>query len=288
MLVTGATGYLGSQLLLRLLVARFQPIVIKRTTSDISRIKHVMRDLPIYDTDTCSIEQIFKKEGPIPLILHTATSYGRYGESWSEVMEANVSYPLRLFEVALRNGTEWIINSDTSLSKQVSPYALSKHQLREWGKAASRQMKLVQWINVKLQSIYGPGDGKSIVTQLLESCTSQQEEYPLTEGLQKRDFVYIDDVVDAYATLLRFGLTSKQRYQEFQVGSGKTVSIKELALLIKEKTASNNSFKFGAVPYRQHEPMELKADLTNIRLLGWEPRTNLTQGIQQLLAEQSK
>ena len=142
-LVTGATGYLGSHLVRHLLYAGFQPILLKRSTSDMARIRDLLPELPSYDIDRCSLDQPFREQGPVSTVLHTATLYGRGRETISDLWQANVVFPVQLLEAAARHGTDIFINTDTTLPKDVNGYELTKHHFAEWGKYyASQQQTL--------------------------------------------------------------------------------------------------------------------------------------------------
>ncbi|MDR2010196.1 MAG: hypothetical protein LBQ22_06920, partial [Bacteroidales bacterium] len=71
----------------------------------------------------------------------------------------------------------------------------------------------------------------------------------------------------------------------FQVGSGETVSIKELMLFLKEQTGSNSLLNFGAIPYRENELMVSKTNIEPLRKLGWKPKYTIKEGLLISLLE---
>jgi len=130
-LITGATGFLGSHLVEKLLSDGFNIIVLKRSFSNVWRIKHLLDKLISYDIDKISLERIFE-ENKIDVIIHTATLYGRKKEKIYEIIESNFILPLKLLELAVINNTKSFINTDTSLPKHLNYYSLSKNQFKEW------------------------------------------------------------------------------------------------------------------------------------------------------------
>ncbi len=282
-LVTGATGYLGSHLVKALLEQDHRVIILKRSTSDTRRIAEVLPRLESYDVDRCELSLPFEEHGLIDAIMHTATAYGRRGESAQEIFETNTAFPLRLLEVATFFKTETFLNTDTILPRDLNVYALSKKQFAEWGKVYAEQGR-IRFVNILLEHFYGPDDDDSkFTTWVIKSCLKNVPELKLTAGEQKRDFIYIDDVVDAYLFLMdnmrNFGVA----YREIGLGSGTAVTIRQFVKLVHRFTGSSTKLHFGAIPYRPNEQMDIKADIHDLNELGWRPNTNLEQGLNRII-----
>ena len=86
-LLTGATGFLGSHLIKKILEFDYKVIVLKRSYSNIDRIKTLLKvyNVKSYNVDLCDIEDIFK-ENHIDIIIHCATEYGRTENSSSKIL----------------------------------------------------------------------------------------------------------------------------------------------------------------------------------------------------------
>jgi CDP-paratose synthetase len=285
-LLTGATGFLGSYLAKRLLCEGYKVIILKRSFSDIWRIKDILNDLIYYNIDEFSIEQPFKEHKKIDIVIHTATCYGRNSENVSKIVETNLLFPLRLIENAVLFNTDTFFNTDTLQYKYLNTYTLSKKQFVEWIKIFSKKIQIV---NLKIEHMYGPKDDKSkFVTWLISEFLNNRCEIKLTKGEQKRDFIYIDDVVNAYIKILenREKLSS---YEEFDVGTGKQIKIKDFVILTKQTVSSilNREVKtrlnFGALPYREGEFMEIKENIKPLLDLGWHPEVELEEGIKRTI-----
>jgi len=92
-LITGATGFLGSNLLKRLIRENYQIILLMRSSSNPERISDVLGKVVRYNADETDLTQIFDNHS-IDTILHCATSYGRKEVSPLALLETNLFLPL--------------------------------------------------------------------------------------------------------------------------------------------------------------------------------------------------
>jgi len=141
------------------------------------------------------------------------------------------------------------LNSDTILDRHMGAYALSKRHFAEWGRLFAEDNN-IRFVNIRLEHIYGPGDDTSkLPTRLIRECLSNVPEIRLTAGEQKRDFVYVDDVVAGYEILLDQSDNQAENFLEYGLGSGKMVTIREFTETIHKLSGSTSFLNFGALPY---------------------------------------
>jgi nucleoside-diphosphate-sugar epimerase len=119
--LTGATGFLGSALLEKLLARGDKVIAIKRSTSNVDKIK-VLLDHPnlrLLDIDIVDPACLFKSN-KIDTIIHTATEYGRGTTPLFSILNANLLLPLRLAELGMQVECVVLLIRTLSLIRQVT------------------------------------------------------------------------------------------------------------------------------------------------------------------------
>ena len=281
--MTGITGFLGSHLAKELISNGYDIIALKRKSSSLKSIETILDNIILYDIEDLDFSIPFTVHGKIDTVIHTATCYGRNNETPNEVFEANTAFPLKLISTACSTGVETFINTDTILDKYLNLYSLSKKQLLEWGRFFSIHNK-IHFANMKLEHFYGPHDDDSKFTSyVINSCIENVPELKLTLGEQKRDFIFIDDVVNAYMILLQKKDQFSDYFMEFDVGSGYSVSIREFVETVHQMTNSKTNLIFGALPYRKGEVMSSHANIEPLKRLGWTCEKSLEEGLKYVI-----
>lgn len=281
-LLTGATGFLGSHLLKAFLKKKWNVSIIKRSFSNTWRIDDLLSKIHYLDIDKSPVETIFEKYGPFDAVVHTATCQGRSGETAGQVVNANLVFPLHLLETAVLFNTPVFFNAATILNTFLNNYALSKQQFSDWGRLFSQEKK-IGFINLNQEHIYGSDDDPSKFTSyVFESLTKNMPEIELTLGEQKRDFIHIDDVVQVYIMLLE-KIKKKKGFVEYELGFGNAVSIREFVETAKMIAGAKTKLLFGAKPYRQNEVMFFQANIDELKEMGWEPKISMKDGISKSL-----
>ena len=285
-LLTGGTGFLGSNLLRRLLSLGHELFCIKRETSSLERVNFFKHKIKWFNLETSDFDEIissYKIEG----IIHCATDYGRKQLNPIQTIETNLILPLKLLHAAANNNVLVFINTDTVLDKRVDTYSLSKRQFSEW---LEKYSKDILTINVALEHFYGPFDNDSkFVTYVIHKMLGNEDSIDFTLGLQKRNFVYIEDVIDAFIVLLNNINKLDNSFHNFEVGTEDSVTIKDFVGLVK-KLCNNNTtdLNFGAINYRENEVMNTNTNTEKLKSLGWFPRFSLEDGLKNTIDVEKK
>lgn len=280
-LMTGATGYLGSHLL-RLLVEHGANVTcLKRSSSKLARVADLADKVAWVDVETFDA-QVFFPAQRTDYILHCATDYGRKQVDPIRTIEANLILPLKLLHSGAANSVKGFINTDTILDKGVNNYSLSKKQFLDWLVVYSDR---IVGVNMALEHFFGPGDDPSkFVTSTIQALLRKVPSIDFTPGLQRRDFIYIDDVTGAFKVILENMPSFEKRLFRFEVGTGRPVEIRQFAHLAKQLTGNSTTLlNFGAIPYRSNEVMYSRVDTTGLESLGWAPQISLEDGLKKTI-----
>jgi len=288
LLLTGATGFLGSHLARTLLEAGYDLVLLKRSFSDTRRIADLLSNCNVYDVGRTPLEKVFR-DGKIDIIIHTATCYGRKGQSLSEIVDSNVVFPLRLLETATGAGVQIFFNTDTFFNRQDIPcdslpgYVATKRQFVDLARVSP--LRPTRFVNVQLEHLYGPDDDDSkFVPQILHRLIANSGALDLTAGEQERDFIYIDDAVSAFLLLLEIAGKGPTPFQHYDLGSGTATSVRTFVQLARRLSGSTSQLNFGALPYRPHEIMNSVADIQPLVAAGWRPRFSVEDGLRQTIS----
>lgn len=281
-LVTGASGYLGSQLTNEL-ANEYEVIALVRSSSSKKRL--VESNAVIMIADGCDDIQAILEEYRPDAVINTVALYGRNGESCSQLLNANTKYPLELLSLASKVGVKVFIHTGTSLPDDLSSYALTKNTFVKLARFES--LGDMAFINVALEHFYGPNDESSkFLSYVVEQC---QSDLPLnmTEGSQRRDFIYIEDVVSAYRVLLE-QYNKLAQFDTVSLGSGQAPTLRSVVERVHKIIESNSELNFGALAMRENELMYSCADTSKLHQLGWMPKNSLIEGIVKVLGRNEK
>ena len=290
-LITGGNGFLGSNLTRHFVNKGCKIGLILRKKSFLGRINDLIPQVSfISNTSYLKINDFIGTFNP-DVILHCACSYGRNSQTFSDLLEANVALGFRILD-SLTHSAKAVafINIGTALAKNTSLYALSKNLFSDYAYQVNQLVNNshLKFINISLQHMYGADDDLSKFTSfIVNQCMLNQKKIDLTMGDQRRDFIYIDDVVSAFDILI-----SKLKYVEngesIDLGSGTAPTIREFVQTVKELTKATTTLNFGALPYRESEPMLCQADVCKISSLGWQPQFTLRQGLSKVIEKELK
>jgi CDP-paratose synthetase len=282
-LITGATGYLGSCIVKKLVKKNVKVFCLVRNKSNYQCLKKLKNNqkIVIFNYQKKSLNFFFKKN-KIDGIIHCATNYGLDNSIINEFINTNLIFPHLVLKYAIKYNVNFFINTDTILNKNVSKYALSKNQFSDWLEFYSSHIRCV---NVRLQHFYGPEDNeKRFISNIIKKILKKEKKIDLTKGNQFRDFVYIDDVVTAYLKIISYASKVKNKYLKFDIASGKKYKIKNIVQIISKLLKNNSTvLNFGVLPNRPNETIKINTDLRNNKKIGWKTKYSLLAGLKKTI-----
>lgn len=273
-LVMGATGYLGSNIVHALLENRHRVYCSIRTTSNMERLYDL--DITCIPSDEAWIEKLFCEE-KIDWVINAICIYHPDEALYSGMLTSNMTFPLEVLNLAIKHHVRGYMNMGTSLPPLLNLYSYSKNQFAEFGKYLCR-LDDICFLNFRLELFYGGLNEPS--NRFIKSCVNKLRQnllLPLTEGNQKRDIICVEDIVGIIlAVLNRQEIFSG--YKDLDVGSGENHSIREIVGFLKDKCDSSSELSFGSIKPRDGEPDTL-ADIRWYKNIGYELKYGFFEGL---------
>lgn len=300
-LVTGATGFIGSHLVRRLLADGVEVHGLTSTVSSVYAVRLVdLRDrIALHEgnlADRSAMDALVAEVRPTH-VFHLG-AYTHVGKSWQRVdecVQANVQGTVNLLQALDGTGYERFVNTGTSEIygdiavpfqedkpvRPMSPYAASKY-------AAECMCRVFfegkGWPIVMLRPFngYGPAQTADRVIPEVIVRALRGEDLRMTQGRQTREFNYVEDLVDG---MVRAAATPGIEGQLLNLGCGEDVSIREVTTLVLDLLGNPVRAHFGALPERPTEIWTMRSDATRARdLLGWKPQHSLSDGLHKTIA----
>lgn len=289
-LITGATGFVGSHLVRRLVRYGWQVHILSRAGSELPIFPEFsFVSNHVHDGSMESMVQCVAQSSP-NVVFHLASLFlsQHSTNDIDALILSNVLFGNQLLEAMKINKVNLIINTGTSWqhynNEEFNPvclYAATKQAfesiLQYYVQACG-----IQAITLKLFDTYGSDDNRHKLFYLLNQALETGQPLNMSAGEQLIDLVHIDDVCDAYVLAAQRLLDGKVYQHEcYAISSGHHLSLKELVALYAESSKRSVDVNWGARPYRFREVMIPWSQ--GLRLHGWYPRVSLIDGIRRLV-----
>jgi len=295
-LVTGATGFVGSHLVRRLVRDGWRVHVIVRPTSSLAHLNESTVDITVHrhDGTTEGMLAIIQKAQP-EIVFHLASLFisEHQPKDVAPLIQSNLLFGTQLLEAMKQSGITCLVNTGTSWQhyhgetyNPVNLYAATKQAFDDMLRFYLETSEL-RVVTLKLFDTYGPDDSRPKLIPLLMKMARSGETLAMSAGEQLIDLVYIDDVVDAYvlAGLALFKEKENIR-EEYVVSSGRPLSLQELVRVYEAATGERLSIQWGGRAYRAREVM-IPWQFGSL-LPGWSPKISFDQGLRKIFKMHSK
>lgn len=289
-LITGATGYIGSKLA-PALTDQYDVIAIVRSLSE--SLDPSIKQFPCalqFD----QINKAFEQTKP-HAVIHLATCYKatHTPNDINDIIDSNIKFGSLIAEAAVKNDCLNFLNIGTTWQNYfgneyapVNLYAASKESFFNILKFYSDIHKL-SVLNLKLSDSYGPNDKRKKIVNILIEAAYNKQNIDLTGGEQYVNLVFISDIIkgikDSVESLLNKDL---EGFNSYYLTSQSPTKVKEIGKIIEEITGQPLSANWGKIPYRKLEffnPVSF-----NPVLPGWSQTISLKQGLLELWESMSK
>jgi dolichol-phosphate mannosyltransferase len=298
-LVTGGTGFVGANLVRRLLADGHAVHLLVRSGAKPWRLAGIEKQVRLHRApldDRAAVERAVGRVRP-EWVFHLA-AHGAY--SWEtdldRIVATNLIGTVNLVRACLRTGFEAFVNAGSSSEygfKRRAPdertwvepnshYAVTKVAATHFCRltAARERVKIA---TLRLYSVFGPWEdpGRLMPTIIVHGLAGTLP--PLVDPRVARDYVYVDDVSDAF---LRAAVRPHpEPGPVFNVGTGTQTTIRQVVAVARRVLEIPERPRWGTMPNRQWDTSVWVSDSRAIRrALGWKPRYGFERGFRKMVA----
>ena len=292
-LVTGGAGFIGSHLVDRLISLGHEVICIDNEYADNEKFywNQKARNLKLDITNYNKIEFLFES---VDYVFHLAAE-SRIGTAIKNPLKAfeiNVLGTTNILQCSRKYNIKRLIYSSTSsgyglntipnIESQsddcLNPYSVSKIAAEKICKMYSDFYNLptiiFRYFNVYGERAPAKGQYAPVIGIFLRQKAEKKKLTIVGNGEQRRDFIYVGDVVEANINAAQNKINKSFYGHIFNVGSGENISINKIAEMI--------DYEVEYLPKRPGEAYETLADITKIKeVLNWNPKTKLENWISK-------
>ena len=300
-LVTGASGFIGSHLTRRLVADGAEVHALTSSVSSVypTRLVDLRERITLHEgslTDRSAMDVVAVAAKP-DYVFHLG-AYTHVGKSWERVdecVQVNVQGTVNLLQALAPRGYERFVYTGTSEIygdvevpfredgpvNPISPYSVAKY-------AGERYCRMFvqgrRWPIVMLRpfNAYGPWQTPDRVIPEIIGRAVRGQPVRMTQGKQTREFNFVEDLADGF---VRAATADGVVGELVNLGCGQEISMRDLATTVLQLMGDPVPADFGALPDRPTEIWRMCGDNTKARhLLGWSPATSLEDGLRRTIA----
>lgn len=295
-LITGGAGFIGAALVKKLLEQGFEPHLLIKKSTDVWRLKNIARNIRFHEVsllDEEGLRKVAHKISPVA-IFHLAT-YADYRdqEKISQMIETNIEGTANLLLATVDIDYKVFVNTGSS-----SEYGFKKKAMREedllepisfYAATKAGATLLAQSfayyykkpiVTFRPFSVYGPLEDERRFIPTAIKAVINGTPINLTPGDQRRDFIFIDDIVDAYIKSIKNG--RKLSGKIVNIGTGKQYTNDEVVKKLFKVAGKKVKINKGTFPLRIWDSPYWVADISKAKkLMNWAPTHSLERGISK-------
>jgi nucleoside-diphosphate-sugar epimerase len=298
-LVTGGTGFLGANLSARLLADGHEVHVLARPGSDPWRLAALRPHLHLHEADVrdgAAVRGVCDFIRPTWVFHFAASGNSSWETDTRQIIDVTLVGAVNVFEAAVRVNCEAIVHAGSS-----SEYGFSDRPTAETDRLAPNSTYAVAKaaatlhgqqrarahgdpiVTLRFYSVYGPWEEPARFLPALIARGLSGEWPPLVHAAVARDFVHVDDAVEACVRAAQ--AAAAQRGEVFNVGTGVQTTAGDVVALAQRVLPLRGEPPWGAMPARAWDTATWLADVRSIAgALGWHSQVSFDAGFRRFVA----
>lgn len=298
-LITGATGFVGSNLARKLLQDGHEVHILSQPSLNKWRLIDVLPKLNEHVGDLLEAEELKRliREIKPEIIFHLAAAgvFGGVSPSEEELIKVNFLGTVNLINACDEINYKCFVNTgssseygpkdepmkETDICQPINTYGISKLAALLYGSFIAKT-KNRPIIGLRLFSPFGPFDTNQRLIPYVIIKALQNEEILLSNAKGVRDFIFTEDLIEVY--LKSINLASQFKGEIFNLGSGKETPVSQIVEIISELTNTKSKIKWDQAPHRPWDTAHWQADINKISdCFNWNPGYSLKQGLEKTI-----
>lgn len=291
-LITGANGYVGKNLVPKLLKNGHELLEIT-IAPDLSKSLYGNSTIQFHYT-TDNQEELVKavREFKPETVLHLASFLTANDDfkTIQKLLQANINYLCSILDAVKGVGLKWFVNTGSFAEYFKGDGILDPAYFYTATKTASRifvdyfsKAYGFSYCTIVPYTIFGGNDSQKKIIDILYDSLESKESLDLTSGDQVLDFIHVNDVTDFFSLLVS-NINAVTSGSNFQLGSGKGTTLKELVGIMENATGKVANINWGGKEYRKRDVMYAVANPSlQHHIFQWKPNIGIQEGISDFL-----
>lgn len=296
--VTGAAGFIGVDLVQSLLKEGYEVHAVTRKNGSLWRLEKIKSSIHIHEiglNNRKQLSSLFKRLSP-HAVFHLA-AYGSYPSQTDmrQLIQTNITGTVNLLETLHSINCEHLIvvGSSSEYGKKAEPmketdflepnnfYSVCKaaqtHLVQAYAKVYGKPVTILRLFNV-----YGYFEEKGRLVRSVIESVLQKKPILLAKGKEARDFIFVEDVSDACLYAMKRG---PMKGEVFNIGTGVQTTTLQLAQRVIDLIGVSVPIHLNAYAGRSWDTTVWVADMTKTKkVFGWKPKYDLTAGLKKTIA----
>jgi len=295
--VTGATGFIGRNLVRKLVDLGFYVYAVIRPNSKNKDKLDVAKNLEIIELDMFDIDRLSALiVNECDIFCHLAWEGVRGADrDGHELQVGNYLNSLKTVQAAKDLGCHVYMTTgsqaeygvyDKEIDEMVecnptTEYGRQKYRFFQDGMGLAEKLG-VSFKEARIFSLYGPGDYENTMVCSVLGSMLDNNEIDLTAGTHDWNFLYIDDAVDGMVKLI----TDKCSDGAYNFSGDETRILRDFVEIMYREAKSKSILNFGSIPYLGSGPIGMKPDNSKLkRETSWAPKVDFAKGINKMITK---